>query len=103
NSTVRDLLGIGTDGPGSLGNFTTVVFDADLDRSRPFGVCFTPNGSLAPLYPDGSWAWFGGTPEEPAHWPDLVSRALGTDVRVDVLRVQQWAMSAFVASRFGRG
>ncbi|MGW0770860.1 FAD-dependent monooxygenase [Streptomyces sp. NPDC002676] len=110
NSTVRNLLGIGTTGPGALGDFTTVVFDADLDRwcaRRPAGVYFTPHGSFAPLYPEGGWAWFGATPEGAARpdWPGLVSRALGpgAGVRVGVRRVQHWVMNAFVAERFCQG
>ncbi|WP_329045897.1 FAD-dependent monooxygenase [Amycolatopsis sp. NBC_01488] len=102
NSTVRDLLRIGTDGPGTLGSFTTVVFDADLGHVEPTGVCFTPHGSLVPVHPEGGWAWFGPTPADTG-WAGHVSRALGADVRVDVLRVQQWVMTAFVASSFGRG
>ncbi|MFF4530338.1 FAD-dependent monooxygenase [Streptomyces sp. NPDC001407] len=110
NSTVRRLLGIGTTGPGALGDFTTVVFDADLDRwcaRRPAGVYVTAHGSFLPLYPEGGWAWFAPTPEDPAHadWPGLVSRALGTcaEVRAEVLRVQHWVMNAFVAERFRHG
>ncbi|WP_413801848.1 FAD-dependent monooxygenase [Streptomyces iranensis] len=55
NSTVRQLLGINTTGPGAMGGFTTVLFDADLNRwcvHQPAGVYFTaptgPNSSLAP-------------------------------------------------------
>ncbi|MGA5129635.1 FAD-dependent monooxygenase [Streptomyces olivoreticuli] len=110
NSTVRQLLGIGTTGPGALGDVTTVVFDADLDRwcaRRPAGVYFTAHGSFLPLYPEGGWAWFAPTPEDPAHadWPGLVSRALGpgAEVRIEVLRVQHWVMNAFVAERFRHG
>ncbi|SOE06814.1 FAD-dependent monooxygenase [Streptomyces sp. Ag109_G2-15] len=110
SSTVRPLLGIGTEGPGALGGFTTVVFDADLDRwcaDQPAGVYFTPHGSFAPLYPEGGWAWFGATPEDvaDADWPDVVSRALGprADVQAEVLRVQHWVMNAFVAERFRHG
>ena len=110
NSTIRQRLGIGTTGPGALGDFTTVVFDADLARWRagqPAGVYFTTYGSFAPLYPEGGWAWFGPTPENPADadWAALVSRALGpgADVEADVLRVQHWQMSAFVADRFRHG
>ncbi|MCZ0984893.1 FAD-dependent monooxygenase [Streptomyces diastatochromogenes] len=110
SSTVRPLLGIGTEGPGALGGFTTVVFDADLNRwcaDQPAGIYFTPHGSFAPLYPEGGWAWFGATPEDTADadWPDVVSRALGpgADVRAEVLRVQHWVMNAFVAERFLRG
>ncbi|MFF8431309.1 FAD-dependent monooxygenase [Streptomyces sp. NPDC016566] len=110
SSTVRPLLGIGTEGPGALGGFTTVVFDADLSRwcaHRPAGVYFTPHGSFAPLYPEGGWAWFGATPEHSteADWPDVVARALGpgADVEAEVLRVQHWVMNAFVAERFLHG
>ncbi|MBB5118885.1 2-polyprenyl-6-methoxyphenol hydroxylase [Streptomyces eurocidicus] len=110
NSTVRQRLGIDTSGPGAMGNFTTVVFDADLSRwcaDRPAGVYFTAHGSFTPLYPEGGWAWFGPTPENAARadWPGLVSRALGpgVDVRADVVRVQHWVMNASVAERFRQG
>lgn len=110
NSTVRQLLGIGTTGPGALGDFTTVVFDADLKRwcaRQPAGVYFTAHGTFAPLYPEGGWAWFGPTPDDAvrADWSQIVSRALGpdADVQADVLRVQHWAMNAFVAERLSHG
>ncbi|MEV7525165.1 FAD-dependent monooxygenase [Streptomyces sp. NPDC091371] len=110
NSTVRQRLGIGTTGPGEMGGFTTVVFDADLGpwcAEQPAGVYFTAHGSLAPLYPEGGWAWFGLTPEDAgrADWSALVSRALGpgADTRAEVLRVQHWVMNAFVAERFRHG
>ncbi|MFI2761609.1 FAD-dependent monooxygenase [Streptomyces echinatus] len=110
NSTVRQLLGIGTTGPGALGGFTTVVFDADLGRwcaRQPAGVYFTAHGSFAPLYPEGGWAWFGPTPEDAAHadWSGIVTRALGpgAGVRAEVVRVQHWVMNAFVADRFRHG
>ncbi|MER5930904.1 FAD-dependent monooxygenase [Streptomyces sp. NPDC002054] len=110
NSTARQLLGIDTDGPGVMGGFTTVVFEADLDRwsaRQPAGVYFTAHGSFAPLYPEGGWAWFAPTPEDAARtdWSELVSRALGpgADVRVNALRVQHWVMNAFVAERFRHG
>ncbi|MEU6668757.1 FAD-dependent monooxygenase [Streptomyces sp. NPDC046727] len=113
NSTVRQLLGIGTTGPGALGGFTTVVFDADLGRwcaRQPAGVYFTAHGSFAPLYPEGGWAWFGPTPEnaadaEDTDWSGIVARALGpgAGVRADVLRVQHWVMNAFVADRLRHG
>ncbi|WP_030559401.1 FAD-dependent monooxygenase [Streptomyces aureocirculatus] len=110
HSTVRQLLGIGTTGPGAMGSFTTVVFDADLDRwcaDRPAGVYFTAHGSFAPVHPEGGWIWFGLTPDDPARadWPTTVARALGpgTDVRVEVVRVQHWVMNAFVAERLRHG
>ncbi|MER7466677.1 FAD-dependent monooxygenase [Streptomyces sp. NPDC097981] len=110
NSTVRQRLAVDTTGPGALGDFTTVVFDADLDRWRarqPAGVYFTAHGGFGPLYPEGGWSWFGPTPEDAARadWPDLVSRALGpgAGVRAEVVRVQHWALNAFVAERFCHG
>jgi putative polyketide hydroxylase len=109
NSSARQRLGIDTTGPGALGSFTTVVFDADINRwsaEQPAGVYTTAHGSFLPLYPEGGWAWLVPTPgdAERADWPDLVSSALGgADVRVDVLRVQHWVVNAFVAERFRRG
>lgn len=104
SSTVRERLGIGTGGPGVLGSFSTVVFDADLDRwcaDRPAGVYFTPLGAFGPLYPEGGWSWVAQTPDnaERTDWGGLVRRALGP-VDVTVLRVQHWTMNAFVAERF---
>ncbi|WP_225823064.1 FAD-dependent monooxygenase [Streptomyces naphthomycinicus] len=110
NSTVRELLGIGTTGPGALGGFTTVVFDADLGRwcaRQPAGVYFTAHGTFLPLYPEGGWAWLGPTPEGAADtdWSGIVTRALGADagVRAEVVRVQHWTMNAFVADRLHHG
>ncbi|WP_255950199.1 FAD-dependent monooxygenase [Streptomyces odontomachi] len=113
NSTVRRLLGIDTAGPGAMGDFTTVMFDADLSRwcaHQPAGVYLTPQGAFTPLYPEGGWAWFFPTPEDAAHathddWSTLVSRALGLDPgrRAEVSRVQGWVMNAFVAERFRHG
>ncbi|MCU1679312.1 MAG: 2-polyprenyl-6-methoxyphenol hydroxylase-like oxidoreductase [Amycolatopsis sp.] len=110
NSTVRQRLGIDTIGPGSLADATTVVFDADLDRwcgDQPAGVYFTAHGMFGPLYPERGWAFFVPTPEDTANadWPDLVSRALGSDidVHVDVERVQHWTVNASVAERFRHG
>ncbi|MFK0112683.1 FAD-dependent monooxygenase [Streptomyces sp. NPDC091217] len=116
NSTVRERLGIGTTGPGAIGSFTTVVFDADLGHwcaDQPAGVYFTPHGTFGPIHPEGGWVWFHATPEdagdvedtEDADWSGLVSRALGPggDVRVDVARVQHWTMTAYVADRLRHG
>ncbi|GCD95584.1 FAD-dependent monooxygenase [Embleya hyalina] len=109
NSTVRQASGIGTTGPGALGPFTTVVFDADLRwcAEQPAGVYLTAHGTFAPLYPEGGWAWFGSTPAtaEPTDWAEVVARALGpaADVKAEVLRVQPWVMNAFVAERFRHG
>ncbi|UIX33604.1 FAD-dependent monooxygenase [Streptomyces sp. GQFP] len=111
NSTVRGLLGIGTAGPGALGRITTVVFDADLtawSAGQPAGFYATVHGSFLPLYPEGGWAWVAPTPDDTEHadWTGLVSGALGPDghgVRVDVLRVEHWTLTAYVAERFRHG
>lgn len=109
NSGVRQRLGIETTGPGALATLTTVVFEADLGHwsaEQPAGVYATAHGSFLPIYPEGGWAWVGPPPEDPAHtdWADLVSHALGCpDLGVDVVRVQHWAVNAFIAQRFGHG
>ncbi|WP_030158836.1 FAD-dependent monooxygenase [Streptomyces sp. NRRL S-244] len=110
NSTVRERLAIGTTGPGPMGDFTTVVFDADLgpwSAHQPAGVYFTAHGSFGPVHPEGGWLWFGPTPGDAARtdWSGLVSRALGpgAGVRADVRQVQHWVMNAFVAERFRHG
>ena len=108
NSPTRGLLGIGTAGPGTLGEAVTIVFDADLAPwwgDRPAGVYSTAGGGFLPVYPEGTWALImplpaGGGPTE---WRDVVLAALGVDVDVEVLRVQHWTMHAFVAERFGAG
>ncbi|MEU9346900.1 FAD-dependent monooxygenase [Streptomyces sp. NPDC048278] len=110
NSTVRERLGIPATGPGALGDYTTVVFDADLGRwcaHQPAGVYFTAFGTFTPLYPEGGWAWFGATPEGNGQtdWSARVSHALGPGaaVRADVVRIQHWSMTAHVAESFRRG
>ena len=106
NSTVRELLGIDTVGPGALYSFTTVVFDADLQQrsvEEPAGVYFTAYGSLLPLYPEGGWAWLCPTPNDDEDYPKLVARAIGADLPVEVSRVQHWMVQAFIARRFRHG
>ncbi|WP_232662734.1 FAD-dependent monooxygenase [Pseudonocardia sp. TRM90224] len=110
NSTVRQLLDIGTAGPGVLSRLTTVVFDADIDRcsaDHPAGVYLTLQGSFLPLYPEGGWGWIRPTPADPesADWPALVASAISedADVKVAVERVEHWAVNAFVAERFRHG
>lgn len=109
SSTVRDLIGIPTVGPGAVGRMTTAVFDADLDRwcgHRPAGVHFLASGMLLPLYPEGGWAYLAPTPDPPEHtgWSDWVRAALGIDeIKLDVLRVQHWTTNAFVAERYRQG
>ncbi|HKN56110.1 MAG TPA: FAD-dependent monooxygenase [Amycolatopsis sp.] len=108
NSTVRRRLGIGITGPGSVGAGTTVVFDADLgpwSAGQPAGVYMTAHGPFAPLYPEGGWFWFTRTPEDAANadWPGLLSRAIGSDAAVEVLRIQHWVINAFVSERFRHG
>ena len=105
NSTVRDLLGIGTVGPGTLGSSTTIVFEADLRQrcaEAPAGVYFTASGSILPLYPEGGWAWLGQVPEGADH-RRLLARTLGDGLPFEVLRVQAWTVNAFVAEHFRSG
>ncbi|MFK0237347.1 hypothetical protein [Streptomyces vinaceus] len=106
----REHLGIGTTGPGAMGEFTTVVCDADLGRwgaRQPAGVHFTAHGSFGPVHPEGGWLWFGPTPADGARtdWSGLVSRALGPRARprAHVRRVRHRVAQASVAERFRSG
>jgi putative polyketide hydroxylase len=102
---VRQLLSIAVDGPGTLSDMTTVVFDADLSSwsaAEPAGVYMTAHGMFLPIYPEGGWAWVAPSTSDTA-WESLVRDAIGSPVAVEVLRVQQWSVTAFVASRFRVG
>ncbi|MFC0543453.1 FAD-dependent monooxygenase [Kutzneria chonburiensis] len=104
-STVRSLLSIGTDGPGALSDMTTVVFDADLSEwsaAEPAGVYATAHGMFLPVYPEGGWAWISPSTSD-TDWESLVSQAIGSPVAIKVQRVQQWTITAFVASSFRVG
>ncbi|MEZ0112857.1 putative polyketide hydroxylase [Catenulispora sp. EB89] len=105
NSTARDLLGIGTVGPGALGSTTTVMFEADLRQrcaDAPAGVYVTAFGSILPMYPEGGWAWIGQVPEGADHREPL-ARTLGDGLPFEVSRVQRWTVNAFVAEHFRSG
>ncbi|MGI5128439.1 FAD-dependent monooxygenase [Pseudonocardia sp. CA-107938] len=107
NSSIRQLLGIGTTGPGALSENVTIVFDADLSPwwgDRPAGAYATAGGAFVPVYPEGTWAFVAPGGDGPTEWRDVVVRALGTtDVEVQVLRVQEWTTMAQVADRFADG
>jgi putative polyketide hydroxylase len=114
-STVRELLGVGRDGRGTLGRHVTVYFEADLGeavRGREFNLCQVEHpdapGALASV--DGRYRWIFMTshllpvPGNPAAWADKVRTALGlSSVDVTVRSVQEWESAMWVADRFVTG
>ena len=105
-SPTRRLLGIGTTGPGAIGESVTIFFDADLSPwwgDRPAGVYATAGGTVLPVYPEGTWALT--VPATGASdWRGAVVRGLGTtDVDVRILRVQPWTATAQVSERLVAG
>lgn len=121
-SGVRRALGIGTTGPGPLGDHViNMLFRADLGdlvRGREFTVCEISNadvhGGLLPIDKNGS-LWVFHTEyhpdrgEGPEHFPsercrDLIRKAIGLpDLPVEIRNVLPWRMAAQVADRYRSG
>jgi len=111
-SPVREQLGIGRDGRGSLGRAVSVYFRADLAalvRGREFNLCQVEQpgvrGTFASI--DGTERWIYGTAPVPgrtgAEWAATIRAAIGADVDVQVLNVLEWEPGMFVAGRFRQG
>ncbi|MFH8476226.1 FAD-dependent monooxygenase [Streptomyces sp. NPDC018000] len=120
-SGVRQALGIGTSGPGDLGDpLISVLFRADLDDLTggwPFMVCdiTTPQapGGLLPV--DGRREWIYHTRYSPAagqvagdftadRCRALIRAALGRrEVPVEVVSILPWQVRGAVADRFRAG
>src|SRR5579871_5976668 len=53
NSLIRQSLAIPVHGPGTVGHYVNIYFDADLSelvRDRWFGICFVENGEREALF-----------------------------------------------------
>ncbi|MEU6564768.1 FAD-dependent monooxygenase [Nocardia nova] len=112
HSPIRERLGIGRHGRGSLGSAVNVYFRADLSelvRGREFNLCQIENdrvpGAFASI--DGARRWLftsSAIPDrEPDQWPALLREAIGADVELEVLSVLPWESGMFVADRFDAG
>ncbi|UUZ81115.1 FAD-dependent monooxygenase [Paenibacillus sp. P26] len=124
---IRERLGIGHHGPGSLGHFISILFESvqaaelmKLFRERQAVMCFLANdtwrGALTPypgseMRPDLFRLDIGYDPatETLADYPEerrlpLVQAAIGIpDFPVRIKTVLPWEMAARVADRFQQG
>ncbi|MEU0567272.1 FAD-dependent oxidoreductase [Nonomuraea sp. NPDC005983] len=109
-STVRTALGIGTSGPGAVGQRTNnVLFHADL---RPivgdthFAVCdvTTPDSPGMIVTIDGEKEWVFHTTGDASRAVDLVRGAIGDpSMDVEIVSVLPWRPRAQVADSFSAG
>jgi putative polyketide hydroxylase len=111
-SPVRERLGIGRSGRGTLGRFVNVYIRADLTdlvRGREFNLCQIENplvpGGFASI--NGTDRWIFSTLVAPgrtqAEWEAVVRTAIGAPAEVEVLSVLEWEPGMFVADRFQHG
>ncbi|WP_245677900.1 FAD-dependent oxidoreductase [Nocardia acidivorans] len=113
NSPIRERLGIGRSGRGTLGKAVNVYFRADLTdlvRGREFNLCQIENdhvpGAFAAI--DGVRRWIftsGAGLDRPAtEWPGALRSAIGvSDIDIEVLSVMNWEPGMFVADSFRSG
>ncbi|XVQ90071.1 FAD-dependent oxidoreductase [Microbispora siamensis] len=127
HSTVRALLDVGTEGPGSISEVASMVFDADLtaplrgrhdpERQRFIASChFTVPAEGTVMFPHGTggrWVFntpYDGVPGEES-CVELVRAAIGVpdlDVRLvpqlaNGVKVLSYEIAARVATRFRQG
>jgi 2-polyprenyl-6-methoxyphenol hydroxylase-like FAD-dependent oxidoreductase len=111
-SPVRERLGIGRGGRGTLGRFVNVYFRADLAgliAGREFNLCQIEHpgapGMISSI--NGTDRWIFGTAVAPgrtaAQWAELVRAAIGAPADVEILSVLEWEPGMFVADRFSEG
>ena len=111
-SSVRRKLGIEMSGNGNLGEHLSVLFRADLAAIAGVPLCGLYSirneqvtGILTPTSGDGRWIfatpWKPGTElPDPCGLQDLVRKAVGTHVEVDVIDAATLTFGAQVAARF---
>ncbi|MGW4648522.1 FAD-dependent monooxygenase [Kitasatospora sp. NPDC004289] len=120
-SGVRESLGIGTSGPGVIGDpLISVLFHADLGEftgGRPFTVCdiTTPEaaGGLLPVDGDREWIYAfryprdaGLTPDDftPQRCAERIRAAVGReDLPLEVVSILPWQVRGALADRFRDG
>jgi tetracenomycin A2 monooxygenase-dioxygenase len=117
HSQIRDMLNIGSHGPGVLQRWMNVIFETDLEptlHGRPVRAVFVTdiNGTLVPRG-DGRWLmavqyWpeAGQKPEDftKDYCRDLIRHGVGrTDLRIDLVDVRPWDAAAAVADRYVHG
>ncbi len=117
-SPIREIVGIPMEGPEALAHVVGIYFHADLTRfvaERPAVLYWTIDaeepGTLIAIDGRERWvfhaAWDAGRHSLDAYTDerciDIVRRAIGTDVEIDLRSVRPWTMSAQVATRYRDG
>jgi len=114
---LRQQLGIGLGGPGTLQHWMNVIFDTDMPPTidgKRFTSCFVSdlNATMTPR-PGGRWLlalqYFPEQGERPEDFDqdrcrDLVMRGAGrSDIRAELVDARSWEMAACIADRFRAG
>jgi putative polyketide hydroxylase len=116
-SPVREELGIGTHGPGTLAHFLNIQFDCDLREvmgDRRFIICYTTGGGMrSALLPiNNADRWLLHVPFDPAEEAEftpercagLVRAATGLPgAEVTIRGAVPWESAGRVADRFSAG
>jgi putative polyketide hydroxylase len=117
--SIRETLGIDMNGPGALSYAVSILFEADLTavmRGRGFVLYYLQNPSFTGAFvscddPDRGQLNIEYDPSresvedfDEARCEELVREALGvSELRVKVLDVMPWQMTALVASHMSKG
>lgn len=110
-SSVREALGIGRTGRGSMGTMRSVLFRAPLQKYLEAGIVqfsidqpgFNP---FLVTYSDGRWALFFSDDEErdEATLLSHIRRAVGEpDLPIELITNGRWELGALIADRFSSG
>lgn len=117
NGGMRERLGIGRSGPGSLQHWISTIFDTDLPpilQGRRFTSCFIGdlNGTVTPRA-GGRWLlalqYFPQKGERPEAFDatrcrELVIRAAGRpDIKAELVDIRAWDVAASISDRFRQG
>jgi 2-polyprenyl-6-methoxyphenol hydroxylase-like FAD-dependent oxidoreductase len=118
SSPIREQLGIGQSGNGSIGHVMSIVFKADLDsliQGRRFIICYLPN-SKAPgmLHRFDESRWIFGAFYDPSTTPsdeftderctEIIRTATGAaNLDIDVQLTQSWELVHNIAESYRSG
>jgi len=119
NGRIRDALGIGTHGHGTLSHNVSILFEADLgqiNKSRGFTLYYLQNPKFSGMFVNTDVSnrasislEYDSTKESAADYTvercvELVRAALGIEnIEVEILSVNPWDAYSWVADRFVKG
>ncbi|MFT4131741.1 MAG: FAD-dependent monooxygenase [Labrys sp. (in: a-proteobacteria)] len=117
NGGLRERLGIGRSGPGSLQHWISIIFDTNLPpilQGRRFTSCFITdlNGTITPRA-GGRWLlalqYFPQKGERPADFDAVRCRELAIcaagrpGIKAEPVDIRAWEVAAAIADRFREG